>query len=117
MLQRAHVQLLVLSTGDESKGWIPSKLFQYLGSGNPILAQVPEGDVKDIVTATEAGVALEPGDVAGTERAIREMYRRYCEPLLEDAPRWDLRAAYEAKQLTERLASCLDAAVVKGATR
>ena len=117
MLKRAHVQLLVLSTGDESKGWIPSKLFQYLGSGNRILAQVPEGDVKDIVTATEAGVALEPGDVAGTERAIREMVRRYCEPSLEGAPRWDLRAAYEAKQLTERLAACLDAAVVKGAAR
>ena len=113
MLKRAHASLIVLSRGVESKGWIPSKLFQYLGAGNPLLAMVPGGDVKDIIVNTGSGVAVESDDVAGIKRAVGEMYDRYY--LAEESyhPRWDAVEQYEAKQLTGRLANCLEIACAR----
>jgi len=114
MVKRAHVSLLVLSRGEESRGWIPSKLFQYLGSGNPLIALVPDGDVREIVRRTQAGVTLEPDDVAGAEQAILDMYERYRDSTEAYRPDWKSVEQYEARQLTGQLADCLDG-VVEGA--
>jgi len=117
VLKRAHACLIVLSRGRESKGWIPSKLFQYLGSGNPLLAMVPDGDVKEIVEKTRSGVVVEPDDVTGAKAALHDMYRRYFLSGETYAPRWDLIEQYESWQLTKRLADCLDAVCSKAAPR
>ncbi len=108
MVKRSHVSLLVLSRGNESRGWIPSKLFQYLGSGNPLIALVPDGDVKDIIRRTEAGIALEPDDVAGVEQAILTLYRQYEQATTTYQPNWEQIEQFEARQLTHQLGECLD---------
>ncbi|MFQ5511601.1 MAG: glycosyltransferase [Candidatus Krumholzibacteriia bacterium] len=79
VLKKSHVMLLVLSRGEKSRGWIPSKFFSYLGSGNPVLALVPEGEVRDIIEAARAGIIVEPDDVDGTVDALSDLYDRYLE--------------------------------------
>jgi len=107
-VKRSHVSLLVLSRGEESRGWIPSKLFQYLGSGNPLIALVPDGDVRQIIRRTRAGTTLEPDDVPGVEQAILDMYERYQDSADAYRPDWKSIEQYEARQLTGQLADCLD---------
>jgi glycosyltransferase involved in cell wall biosynthesis len=77
VLKKSHVMLLVLSRGEISRGWVPSKFFQYLGSGNPILALAPEGEVIEIMRRSRAGVFVPPDDVEGAARAIAELYDCY----------------------------------------
>lgn len=107
VLKNADLLLLVLSRGEKSRGWIPSKFFQYLGTGNPILALAPEGEVREIVRETGAGTCVEPDDVAGASRAIEEAYDRWAAgtPV---AGRSGATGAYERRALTERLARALD---------
>lgn len=57
---------------------VPAKVYEYLGSGRPILAAVPEGDARDFILEAHAGRVVEPGDVEGIARGIRSF--------LEEAP-------------------------------
>ena len=108
VLKRSHVLLLVLSRGEKSRGWIPSKFFSYLGSGNPVLALVPEGEVRDIIKAARAGVFVEPDDIDGTIDAIANLYHRYYEdgaPFERDE---EVVQKFERRFLTGRLAEALE---------
>jgi glycosyltransferase involved in cell wall biosynthesis len=108
VLRNSDALLLVLSRGEKSRGWIPSKFFQYLGSGNPILGMVPRGEVRSIIEETGCGVCVEPDDVDGASRAIEALYDAWSTgtPLVQR----DARAAarYERRNLTARLAAVLE---------
>ena len=85
---------------------VPGKTYEYLATGRPILAAVPEGDVRDILTAAGNAAICAPGDVDGMCREILA--------LMEDtelSPR-DPRAVrpYERPRLAADLARVLDAA-------
>ncbi len=107
VLKRSHVTLLVLSRGEKSRGWIPSKFFSYLGAGNPVLALVPEGEVRDIIKAARAGVFVEPDDVDGTVDAIERLYDRYREGVPFERNEEEI-ATFERRFLTGRLAKALE---------
>ena len=108
MLRNSHLLVLALSRGEESAGWIPSKLFQYLGAGTPILALVPPGDVADIVHETKAGSVAEPDNVSAIKSALRSAFAEFSSQTSSFASDADAIAPYEGRQLTERLAACLD---------
>lgn len=108
VLKNSDALLLVLSRGEKSRGWIPSKFFQYLGTGNPILAMAPEGEVREIVRETGAGVCVEPDDVAGASRAIEELYDGWRSRAPARSRDADAIARYERRNLTQALARVLD---------
>jgi glycosyltransferase involved in cell wall biosynthesis len=58
-------------------GIIPGKTYEYLATGNPILAAVPEGDARDIVRQAGTGLVCDPDDVAVMSTIIREQVRRW----------------------------------------
>jgi len=98
----------VMSRGEKSRGWIPSKFFQYLGTGNPVLALAPEGEVRDILTATRGGICVEPDDVAGASRALETLYEGWVNGTAIAQPDASAVAAYERRNLTAKLARALD---------
>jgi len=108
VLRNADVLLLVLSRGEKSRGWIPSKFFQYLGTGNPILAMAPEGEVREIVRETAAGVCVEPDDVAGASRAIEGLFDAWRSGAAANARAEHAVAQYERRNLTSSLAQVLN---------
>ncbi len=108
VLKNADVLLLVLSRGEKSRGWIPSKFFQYLGTGNPILAMAPEGEVREIVHETGAGVCVEPDDVEGASRAIEALYDAWLAGTPAVRRNEDAVAQYERRNLTHALARVLE---------
>jgi glycosyltransferase involved in cell wall biosynthesis len=108
VLKQSDVLLLVMSRGERSRGWIPSKFFQYLGTGNPILAMAPAGEVRDIMGGTRAGPCVEPDDVAGASQAIERLYEGWKNGTSIARPDASTAAAYERRNLTARLARALD---------
>lgn len=110
VLAGSSALLLVLSRGERSRGWIPSKFFQYLGSGNPILGLVPEGEVRTIIEEARAGTCVEPDDVDAIADAVEAMYDRFTRGELRSQRDEDEVAKYERRYLTGLLAKALDAA-------
>jgi len=108
VLKQSDALLLVLSRGEKSRGWIPSKFFQYLGTGNAILAMAPEGEVRDIVSATKSGVCVEPDDAAAASLAIEGLYDGWLNGTSIAQPGPSAVAAYERRNLTAKLARSLD---------
>ena len=51
----------------------PTKLFDYIEAGLPIVASLPEGAARDIVERFEIGLVADPGDIVGLARCLEEM--------------------------------------------
>ena len=108
-LQRSsHLLFAVLARGDESRSWVPAKLYQYLGAGTPILALVPEGDAARIVRDTGAGTVVPPDDVDGIEAAIGDAYERFQRGRPAPVRNEEAVRRYEAESLTRQLVRELD---------
>lgn len=108
VLKGSNALLLVLSSGERSRGWIPSKFFSYLGSGKPILGLVPEGEVRDIMREARAGLFVDPDDVDGTAEALIELYDGFYKkgvPFIRDEAKI---AKFDRKYLTALLVRALE---------
>jgi glycosyl transferase family 1 len=53
-------------------GLIPYKTYEYLAAGRPILAAVPDGDVRDMLAPLAHTTVVRPADVAAMTAALRE---------------------------------------------
>ena len=93
--------------------WAPSgKIFEYLLSGRPILSIARRDNLAfELVDELDAGVAAEPDDPDGIERAITELYRRWLDGTLQIGPavREGTLSRFSRRRLTADLAGVLDA--------
>ena len=80
---------------------VPAKLYEYLGSGRPILAAVPEGDARDFILEAMAGRVVEPSDVDGMARALRAFLEEAPTPSRPEIPEI---TRFSRRILTESLA-------------
>ncbi|MBI5511328.1 MAG: glycosyltransferase [Deltaproteobacteria bacterium] len=100
---------LVLSVAAGAAWVLTSKVFEYLGSGRPIVAVVPDGDCRDLLTRCGGATLFYPGDVAGLAayllRAIDDGHRLPTPPQNAQAVR-----ALAWPELAANLAGILDQA-------
>ena len=76
MQQEASVLLLVINNTPNSKTIIPGKLYEYLGSGRPLLAIGPkDSDSAKVIDMTKGGAVFEPDDVEGLKKIILEDFQ------------------------------------------
>jgi glycosyltransferase involved in cell wall biosynthesis len=96
---------------------VPGKTYEYLAAGRPILAAVPEGDARDLLSQTPTGLICDPDDVPSMARIVREQIRRKDagEPALR--PPDDVVGGFERRVLTGRLAALLEEVVGAQPTR
>jgi glycosyltransferase involved in cell wall biosynthesis len=88
---------------------VPGKTYEYLASGRPILAALPDGDARDLLSvAPETATLCRPTDVAGMAHAIEERCRRVLATGRTPTDVPVVASAYEAQQLTARLADAFD---------
>ena len=106
--------LVVLPSQDGWSGFLPGKTIEYLATGRPLLAMVPEGDVREIVRATGAGIVLDPRDVVGAKDALYELYLQYKQGKPCNRLGDGMIKQYEWHRLTERLADVLCKAAFPG---
>lgn len=74
LMQQADLQFLPVPTGFYAEACLPGKLFEYLGSGRPILALAPStSEVAKVLNDVGGAVCLAPGDIAGIATLLERM--------------------------------------------
>ncbi|MEZ5402658.1 MAG: glycosyltransferase [Bryobacteraceae bacterium] len=86
---------------------VPGKTYEYMASGRPILAAVPEGDARDILTECGTAFVTWPDDVDRMVEIINRVYRAWVgsEPL--PLPTRAVRTMYERRVLAATMAQAL----------
>jgi glycosyltransferase involved in cell wall biosynthesis len=114
-LKRLTDSNLLLLLGHNFTVQVPGKLYEYLRSGRPILALVPEGAQTDLLRATGGAWIVDPDDVNSVVEAIRDAYQRWLAG--RPGPQADARlvSGFDRRVLVGRLASELDAAISRAA--
>jgi glycosyltransferase involved in cell wall biosynthesis len=89
-------------------GLVPGKAYEYIASGRPILAAVPDGDVRDILGAVGTAEFCRPKDVAAMTALLRAAIERARSGAPLPVADADAIAPYERRELTRRLAGTID---------
>jgi glycosyltransferase involved in cell wall biosynthesis len=88
---------------------VPGKTYEYLASGRPLLAALPDGDARDLVSRYPDAYVCRPTDVPAMTAAIREAaVVKAAQGRLPDAPRPGIEA-YERSRLAQELSEVLQA--------
>lgn len=99
----------------------PDRLFDALGTGRPLLAALPEGDARDLVTKLGAGVVLPATDTPSLSRALETLMRQKdagampagCSPSAVAA----VQPAHWGPRLVDALVACAQGLPVPDAAR
>jgi len=97
-------------------GLVPGKAYEYLGSGRPILAAVPEGDARDLLVAAGNASICSPGDVAAMAELLSERIAAWRDRREPAPPDPDVLAPFGRRAQAERLARVFDNALGERAT-
>ena len=89
-------------------GNVPGKTYEYLASGRPILAAVPEGDARDLLERAGATYVCEPDDVAAMEEILAARVRALDDGEPPPVRNREVVAEYEWGTLAARVESALD---------
>jgi glycosyltransferase involved in cell wall biosynthesis len=88
-------------------GIVPGKTYEYLASGRPVLAAVPDGDARDLLDRAGA-VLCRPADVEAMASAIAEQLARFRAGGQAATSRADVVDGYEYSLLAARLTDVFD---------
>jgi glycosyltransferase involved in cell wall biosynthesis len=87
---------------------VPGKTYEYLASGTPILAAVPEGDARDILQEAGNAILTEPDDVDAIADAILGALARFRAGLPLQRPAAEVVDRFEYRKLAGELAGVFD---------
>jgi glycosyltransferase involved in cell wall biosynthesis len=111
--KQADVLLLFLGTSPISTSWYPAKIFEYLATGRPVLAMVPEGAAADLLREAGTGIVVNPTERHAIQRALVTLHRRWIEDSLPRLKDMAFPMQFERRRLTKKLADELDAAIAE----
>jgi glycosyltransferase involved in cell wall biosynthesis len=86
---------------------VPGKTYEYLASGRPILAALPDGDARDLLAGLDGARVCRPRDVACLAEGIRAAMTG--PPAVDHVPA--VARAFERRRLAEQIASIFDRAI------
>jgi glycosyltransferase involved in cell wall biosynthesis len=89
-------------------GLVPCKTYEYLASGMPVLAAVPDGDARDLLELVGSASVCRPADVTGMAEAIRTELERFRDGGRATAARPAALLRYERRHLASELATVYD---------
>lgn len=77
LLLRSDLLALIVDESPLSREIVPGKVFEYIGSRNPIIAFAPDGAAARIIRSTGSGIVVGPGDLDAAMSAIMAFYLRF----------------------------------------
>ena len=107
-IKASDVLLVPLSQHEVFHIHVPSKLFDFMACGVPVILSA-NGEAKDLLTKARAGLWVDPENPPALARAIKELQRMSAEErakLGRDGNRFVLQY-YSSKQLVSRLAQVI----------
>jgi glycosyltransferase involved in cell wall biosynthesis len=87
---------------------VPGKTYEYLASGQPILAAVPEGDAHDILREAGSAVLVRPNDAKAIAEAISSALERARAGVSPRRPEPQVVSRFEYMTLATKLAGLFD---------
>ncbi len=106
-IQKSQVLLLLINNTPNAKGILTGKVFEYLGSGRPILSIGPEdGEAAVILKDSDAGQTAGYENEDAMRRIISDYFIRYSEQRLESNT--GNRLKYSRRELTGEIAAILN---------
>jgi glycosyltransferase involved in cell wall biosynthesis len=90
---------------------VPAKSYEYLASGRPILAAIPAGDTRDLLSGAPSVTCCLPRDVAAIARTIESAVDAWRVQGTKGVDRSSFIAPYERRQLSRQLAAVFDEVV------
>ena len=109
LMQQADGLLLFLSDSSWSRGWIISKIFDFMMFEKPVLAMVPEGETANIVTQCGMGQVL-GHEKERIKKALVDMWAQYQQGTLQAQYTQEIKK-YDRVQLTQLLAQVLNTVI------
>ena len=105
----ADVLVLIEGCGRGSDAFYTGKIFEYMNTGRPVLAVLPEkGAAADLVRESKIGVVAHTENVEAIKSALKGYYDSWSEGKLEFAPDRSVIERFERKELTCKLAEVFD---------
>jgi hypothetical protein len=92
----------------ERAGIVPCKSYEYLAAERPILAAVPDGDCRDLLSRVERASLVRPSDVSGMVDALRDRILVPEHGVGADGLDSPLLQPYERREMTRRIAAVMD---------
>lgn len=92
MTKHADIGFVSL-TSDYLGACVPSKIYEYINLGIPVLGALPQGDAMDIINNNGYGVAVHYSDREGLKKAAERIIRNYevfRASVLKDREKWSL---------------------------
>jgi hypothetical protein len=89
-------------------GLIPYKTYEYLAAERPILAAVPDGDVRDMLAPLEHVTLVRPADVPAMSAALRDRVARLPAPPVRDGLGSEALRPFERGAAVARIAAVFD---------
>ncbi|HUT09875.1 MAG TPA: glycosyltransferase [Thermoguttaceae bacterium] len=93
---------------------LSGKIFEYLGTKRPILATVPEGDLRDVLDRARAGWCVDPRDVDGIKSLLGKLVKKKMAGTLSTTQDQQYVMQFERRELTRQLAELLDSLTSNG---
>lgn len=93
---------------EEFAGVLPSKLYEYMYTGNPILAVVPRGFESELIGKTKTGRVAEPNNVESVKTVLLKYYLEYKNETLNEVPDQAEVQKFNREFLTGELAGIFD---------
>ncbi len=101
--------VLIEGTGRGSDAFYTGKIFEYMNTGRPVLAVLPEnGAAAELVRRTKIGVVAHTDNVDDIKNNIFDYYKKWTENRLDFEPERCEIERYERKELTGQLAGVFD---------
>lgn len=99
--------LMYAGYGENIKGMIPSKVFDYIAAKRPVLGILPDCKAKEIIEKGKCGTVVKD-DTSEISDAILHMYHNYKKGDLNYHPDWNYLERYDRRNLTAQLAQVLN---------
>ena len=108
-LMAADILLLIIGRGPGSEAVFTGKIFEYLASGKTILCLADPGAAADLVREAQAGVVVDPEDIAEIAAKIESLYQEWDSGRLKrQQPEPEVVRRYDRRALSAQLAQILD---------
>jgi hypothetical protein len=105
----SDAMLLIEGGGPGSEAFYTGKIFEYIQTGNPILAVIPEnGAAADIIRRTKTGIVCNWDNINKIEEGFLKLYNAWLRDIKIINPDYQEISRYDRRTLTRNLAELLD---------
>ena len=93
---------------------MPAKIFEYLYTGKPILAIIPEGPEAEILKQANIGFFANPNDPDSISNALLNLYHKIVTKREDIRPNWKYIRSFERKKQTKMIADIFNSLSISG---